>query len=119
MLHTIVLLAILNANLATYAQLLLSLWVLTCLLIHTLFWCWQPIYQVRYLHRGWWLIVKGQADRRYLIVDCYFWSPFLLMLLVENGQGKRKLLPIVFDSCSVDGFRWLRVTTRLIIDASR
>lgn len=79
--------------------------------------------RVQYQNEHWCLFSKVSSDvdnnekpllykPRYTIVRWYFWSVWLLILVVEDCQGRQRYLPFLSDCCQPDEFRWFRVIVK-------
>lgn len=110
-LHLLMLLAILLTAMSTY----LKVFLLVLLLFTTIRFCWgwfnQPVYYLRYLYQRWQLFPALVEADGLVIRQCCFWSNYLLILDVQDGSA-RKHFPLVFDQCSSEHYRRLRVSLK-------
>lgn len=113
-LHLCALFAILMSAINGWAKGVLFLFVLFSLLFVIRQWRQQGVLRVQFLHHRWCLLLDGSesSEPHYKIVTWHFWSVWLLIVEVEDAQGKCCRLPLIFDCCSPDEFRWLRVVIK-------
>jgi hypothetical protein len=108
------------------------LWIKACLVIWVLMsaalffrqWRRQMVLRVQYVHGYWCLIPEvsslspyhpQELAHPYKIITWHYWSVWMLVLLLENHQGQPSRLVVVFDSCTADEFRWLRVVVKYLV----
>jgi hypothetical protein len=103
--------------------------VLVC--IHLGFYCYQwrllPNYRLQFLADRWHLLTKQESPDietlkakeqiRLSIKACYYWSRFLVVLIVEDEALKSRIqyIPIVFDCCNEDDFRFIKVMSKSML----
>ncbi|MFT6101591.1 MAG: hypothetical protein ACJATV_000021 [Granulosicoccus sp.] len=51
----------------------------------------------------------------YKIVSWSYCSQFLLVIRIETGRNRLVYLPIMFDSCPPDEFRWIKVVIKYLL----
>jgi hypothetical protein len=107
------------ADIALWTRALLVLTLLVSLWYFFRQWQRQPVFRVQYFHGYWRLIAESEQLEpqclQYKMINWYFFSAYLMILSLEDERGRQRRLAIVFDSCSVDEFRGLRVVVRFLV----
>ncbi len=79
-------------------------------------WCSQPVWRLQHRNGQWHFINEDDHSAYFsqslLIKRWVFWSTHLLILQTESPQGIKVALPIWYDCCSQEDFRWLRVCVK-------
>ncbi len=118
--HLMAVMAVLSSAALLFLKASSVLFVLfsACLCIRQ--WRAQAIFRVQYLQGDWYLLTDvslTQCGERqaYKILTWSFWSVWLIVLVLEGGQGKRTYLPLMFDCCQPEEFRWFRVLVKYLL----
>jgi hypothetical protein len=114
LLHLFAILSVVISAIGGWLQAFLLLFILMHLWRSIRQWQRQPVYRVQYLYGSWCLLVDGSpvTEPTYKLKRWHFWSVYLLIVEVEDAQGKRCRLPLMMDCCQADEFRWLRVVIK-------
>jgi hypothetical protein len=114
LLHFLAILSVGISAIWGWLQASLLLLILTHLYLSIRQWQRQPIYRVQYLYGRWCLLndESPNVEPVYRLLGWHFWSVYLLIVDVEDAQGKRCRLPLMKDCCQADEFRWLRVVIK-------
>jgi hypothetical protein len=105
--------------------------VLLCIHLGFYWYCWRllPTYRLQYLAERWHLLKKQKSigidnlaakeEARLSIKACYYWSRCLVVLIVEDEDLKSspQYIPIVFDCCNKDDFRFIKVMSKSMLAA--
>ncbi len=79
-------------------------------------WRKSSVYRLQALHHSWQLVRdhdnKYGADSELRIEHCYYWSRWLVILLVEDKNNNSRHFPIFYDSCSIDEFHYIRIVSK-------
>ncbi len=126
-LHLLIMMAILFSHLSLkWAQIPIVL-----LALHLGF-CWYewrrlPLYRVQFLAERWHLLKQQQnfdagalatkEQDRLTIKACYYWTLFLVVLIVEDESmnARQQYMPIPFDCCSAQEFRFIKVMSKTML----
>lgn len=84
--------------------------------------CWYttPLYRLSYRENAWFAVTLGDDSEtsratELTLVDCYYWSRWLLVLRVENALGRRCYMPLAWDCCERDNFHRLRILSKYFL----
>lgn len=127
LLHVLIVMSFLSSSLSpAWLQVpIITLSIHLGLYLHQ--WRELPYYRVQYLGECWCLLqqqrnlaaenLEAKMEVRLLINTCYYWSRFLVVLIVEDEHRKSRpqYIPIVFDCCSKDDFRFIRVMSKTML----
>lgn len=127
LLHVLIVVSFLSSRLSL-AWLQIPI-ILLCIHLGFYWYQWRalPCYRLQFLGEHWCLLQKQKnanssglgtkAEARLSIKTCYYWSRFLVVLIVEDEHKKSRPqhIPIVFDCCSKDDFRFIRVTSKAML----
>ena len=84
-------------------------------------------YRLQYSAQRWYLceqqkntgLAKSKQKKltRLHIKACYYWSRFLVILIVEeeSSRARKRHMPIVYDCCSASGFRFIKVMSKSML----
>ena len=127
LLHVLIVVSFLSSSLSfTWLQIPI---ILLCIHLGFYWYQWRalPCYRLQCLGEHWCLLQnKKNADRsglgtkpqsRLSIKTCYYWSRFLVILIVEGEHktSRPQYIPIVFDCCSKDDFRFIKVISKTML----
>ncbi|MFT6221932.1 MAG: hypothetical protein ACJA0C_001340 [Candidatus Endobugula sp.] len=133
--HCLALLAVWSTSLPFIWQLILSLVIVLSLILalfqHSIY----PSFRLHCRQDGWYLLaekipfsiiyerLRGWFCRVgfwhtggfYRIVSGSYLSTFLVVVCVEDSQGRQRYIPVFSDCCQQDEFRWLRVVIQYLL----
>jgi hypothetical protein len=90
-------------------------------------WRRQPSFRLQYLAERWHLrqqlrnldvaAAESTAGTRLSIEACYYWSRFLVVLIVDDGSQKsrQQYIPLLYDCCSAAEFRFIKVMSKTML----
>ncbi|MGS2718197.1 protein YgfX [Eionea flava] len=103
--------------------------LLLCISLFNLFYRYisMPLLSLHHIHGDWLLMPEAQQRAKYYgnnvwsqegafsLVGWSYCSRFLLILSVQSAEGRLRYLPVAFDSCRSDEFRWLKVVIKYMV----
>jgi hypothetical protein len=127
LLHVLIVVSLLSSSLSLkWAQIPI---ILLCIHLGFYWHQWRllPCYRLQYLAERWHLLTKqkksyandleAKIEACLSIKACYYWSRFLVVLIVEDKHVKSRLqyIPIVFACCPRDEFRFIKVMSKAML----
>jgi len=133
--HCLVLFAIWLIDLPFLMRLVMSLCISLSLIYAYVQYATQPLLRLHRRQSGWHVIVEklpvlvacrsfkksGESVDFWCVGDSYrivswtYSSVFIVIVRIENKQGKQCYLPILSDCCQPNEFRWLRVVIKYLL----
>jgi hypothetical protein len=86
-----------------------------------------PRYRLQYLAERWCFrkqqrnidvdVLETKEETLLPIMTCYYWSRFLVVLIVqdESKSARQQYMPILYDSCSAQEFRFIKVMSKTML----
>jgi hypothetical protein len=75
----------------------------------------SPIYLIVVSLIGTYFPYPWKLGSTYQIVSWSYCSQFLLIIRIETERNRLFYLPVMFDSCQPDEFRWLKVVVKYLL----
>jgi hypothetical protein len=133
--HCLALLAVWSTSLTFIWQLMLSLVIVLSLILAFFQYSRYPSFRLHCRQDGWHLLaekvpftivcagLKGwfcrvdfwRTESFYRIVSWSYCSTFLVIVRLEDDQGRQRYIPVFSDCCQQDEFRWLRVVIKYLL----
>jgi hypothetical protein len=62
-------------------------------------------------------VLETKEETLLPIMTCYYWSRFLVVLIVqdESKSARQQYMPILYDSCSAQEFRFIKVMSKTML----
>jgi len=109
--HIVVGCAVIASPLMFIWQLLLLVAVFIHGVYGVLSWGRTPTMQLHLLYDQWWLstVVDARVQPLYEVVRCCYWQPWFAVIVVRDGFGRNRYLPLLPDNCNAAEFHRLQL----------